>query len=249
MPKWLSPICVCRFSSLDEISAGSFVVPAIPQENRTELVGKSRGSLTLCYPTDQLRPSPWPPTLPPVRVQIPSKHWSFVTLRRNSTVPIRHRRFGFLFTFFFSLPLLFLSGCVTSTLQPRSSSLSVPSIVAQPSNQSVTVGQPAFFSVALSSNTPVTYQWKKNNTILPGAIFSGYSTSATAASDNGSQFSVVITNPAGVVTSTSAVLTVAPSIPPLLITTNLLPADQIANPTAQLCLPPAALLPTPGPLN
>jgi hypothetical protein len=65
------------------------------------------------------------------------------------------------------------------------------------------------------------YQWRKNGADIPGATSSSYTTPATVAADNGSLFSVVVSNSAGSVTSNNATLTVR--IPPT-ITTQ--PADQ-----------------------
>ncbi len=92
-----------------------------------------------------------------------------------------------------------------------------PSITAQPASQTVTVGQTATFSVAATGTAPLTYQWKKNSVAMSGANSSSYTTPATTSSDNGAQFTVVVSNAAGNVTSGSAMLTVsaaavAPSI-------------------------------------
>ncbi len=92
-----------------------------------------------------------------------------------------------------------------------------PSITTQPISQTVTAGQAATFLVAASGEAPLTYQWRKNGTSISGATSTTYTTPATATSDSGSQFSVVISNSAGNVTSNVATLTVtaagvAPSI-------------------------------------
>ena len=92
-----------------------------------------------------------------------------------------------------------------------------PSITQQPSNQTVTVGQMATFSVTAEGTTPLTYQWQKGTIAITGATSAGYTTPATTKSDNGTQFSVVVSNSAGKITSNAATLTVsatpvAPSI-------------------------------------
>ncbi|MCU1240019.1 MAG: uncharacterized protein JWO71_745, partial [Candidatus Acidoferrum typicum] len=92
-----------------------------------------------------------------------------------------------------------------------------PSISTQPISQAVTVGQTASFSVVATGTAPLSYQWRKNSVAIPGATSSSYSTPATTISDNGAQFSVVVSNTAGNVTSSAATLTVsaatvAPSI-------------------------------------
>ncbi len=83
-----------------------------------------------------------------------------------------------------------------------------PSVQTQPSNQSVTSGQTATFSVAANGTAPLTYQWQKGTSAISGANTASYTTPATQLTDSGSQFSVIITNAAGNVTSNTATLTV-----------------------------------------
>jgi len=95
-----------------------------------------------------------------------------------------------------------------------------PSIATQPANQTVTAGQTATFSVSATGTSPMTYQWRKNGSNITGATSSAYTTPATATSDSGSAFSVLISNSAGSVTSNSATLTVnqATAAPPTITT-------------------------------
>ncbi len=88
-----------------------------------------------------------------------------------------------------------------------------PSITAQPVSQTVTAGQTATFSVTASGTAPLRYQWQRNGGAIGNATSPSYTTPATSTSDNGAQFTVVVTNSAGSVTSTAASLTVTP--PPL----------------------------------
>jgi Immunoglobulin I-set domain len=92
-----------------------------------------------------------------------------------------------------------------------------PSITQQPSNQTVTAGQTATFSVTAAGTAPLAYQWQKGTTAITGATLASYTTPTTATSDSGSTFSVVVSNSAGTITSNAASLTVnaapvAPSI-------------------------------------
>ena len=85
---------------------------------------------------------------------------------------------------------------------------SAPAITVQPENQSVTLGATATFSVTASGTAPLSYQWLKNGTAIAGATSASYTTMATVSGDNGSTFSVQVSNTAGSATSTSATLTV-----------------------------------------
>jgi hypothetical protein len=83
-----------------------------------------------------------------------------------------------------------------------------PAITTQPASLTVAAGQSATFSVANTGTGPLSYQWLKNGGAIGGATSSSYTTPATAASDSGSQFSVLVSNSVGSVTSNAAVLTV-----------------------------------------
>ena len=94
-----------------------------------------------------------------------------------------------------------------------------PAITTQPLSQSVTVGATATFSVVATGTAPLTYQWSKNGAAIGGATNSSYTTPATVSTDNGSTFTVMITNVAGSKTSNAAILTVTGgSIAPTIIT-------------------------------
>lgn len=83
-----------------------------------------------------------------------------------------------------------------------------PSITSQPAPVTVNVGQTATFSVTASSTATMSYQWRKNGSNISGATSASYTTPATTAADNGAQYSVVVRNSAGSVTSGNALLTV-----------------------------------------
>src|SRR6266700_3133682 len=84
----------------------------------------------------------------------------------------------------------------------------VPAIATQPTSQTVTAGQPASFSVVATGTAPLSYQWQKNGVAISAATSSSYTTPATTSSDNGAQFTVVVSNTTGTVTSNAATLTV-----------------------------------------
>ena len=99
-----------------------------------------------------------------------------------------------------------------------------PSITTQPVSQTITAGQTATFSVSASGTAPLSYQWRKSGTAINGATGSSYTTPTESTSDNGAQFTVVVGNSAGTVTSNASTLTVNPAPVAPSITTQ--PASQ-----------------------
>jgi len=83
-----------------------------------------------------------------------------------------------------------------------------PSILQQPSSQTVAAGHTATFSVTVSGTGPMSYQWYKNGVAISGATSGSYTTPATAMSDTGALFSVVVSSSSARVTSAPATLTV-----------------------------------------
>ena len=109
------------------------------------------------------------------------------------------------------------SGSATSslaTLTPRG----YPVITSQPASQMITAGSTATLSVAATSGTALTYQWRKDGSNLAdGGRISG-STGATltissAQTADAGSYRVVVTNAAGSTGSTAATLTVIPVLP------------------------------------
>ena len=85
-----------------------------------------------------------------------------------------------------------------------------PTIRKQPRDETVAAGSRAKFHVIADGTPPLSYQWKKNGTNINGATTDTYSTPRVTQSDNGSLFSVVVSNSGGSVTSSDAKLTVTP---------------------------------------
>jgi hypothetical protein len=108
---------------------------------------------------------------------------------------------------------LILAGCGAGSPPPTIVSAAAPSITAQPANQTVTAGQTATFSVTALGTTPFSYQWQKGTTAITGATSASYTTPVTTTADNGSQYSVVVSNAIGNATSNAATLTVNPAQP------------------------------------
>jgi hypothetical protein len=90
--------------------------------------------------------------------------------------------------------------------------LAVPTINGQPSGPTVTEGSPASFSVSANGSGTISYQWQQFDgstwNDISGATSDTYEINPTALSDNGSQFRCVVSNEAGSVTSSVALLTV-----------------------------------------
>ena len=84
----------------------------------------------------------------------------------------------------------------------------VPQIVTQPASQSVAAGTTVTFNVVAGGTGPFTYQWQRNGVAIPGATSTSYTTPILTSVDNGSNFTVVVTNASGTTSSLPATLTV-----------------------------------------
>jgi hypothetical protein len=91
-----------------------------------------------------------------------------------------------------------------------------PSITSQPTNQIVTAGQNATFTVGASGNAPFSYQWWFNATNALARATNVSLTITNAQSTNAGNYSVVVTDSIGSVTSAVATLTVSAGTPPTL---------------------------------
>lgn len=81
-----------------------------------------------------------------------------------------------------------------------------PSITTQPANASVLTDGTTVFTVVASGDN-LSYQWRKNGVDIAGATSASYQTPPASYVDQGAQFSVVVTNADGSVTSAAAQLT------------------------------------------
>lgn len=98
------------------------------------------------------------------------------------------------------------AGSTTSNTATVTINIVAPTIIAQPFDQSIKLGDPIVFTVS-ANGTALKYQWRKNGTNIVGAINATYSILATAKSDSAS-YDVVVSNTVGTVTSNKAVLNV-----------------------------------------
>jgi hypothetical protein len=129
------------------------------------------------------------------------------------------------------------AGSATSNAATLTVTAVAPTITAQPSNASRTVGQTALFSVTASGTSPFTYQWQSQAsgatsfTSISGAAGSTYTTPSLTLADHYKQFRCVVTNSAGSATSTAALLIVTAPVAPT-ITTQPLNSSRTVGQTA-----------------
>jgi uncharacterized repeat protein (TIGR01451 family) len=97
-------------------------------------------------------------------------------------------------------------GSITSAVA-QLSVLVPPTITTQPSNQIVIAGGNANFQVSASGTSPLNYQWWFNGTNAIGSNTNALTLSSARTSQAGN-YSVVVSNAAGIVTSAVATLTV-----------------------------------------
>ena len=121
-------------------------------------------------------------------------------------------------------------------VQSRQATLAVvtpPAITAQPTNEALLVGMTANFSVGIATNALMFYQWQENGTNLTdrGQVSGSASSTLTIQNvtfTNAGAYSVILSNAAGVLASSNALLTIVPSAPVIVL-----------QPTNQLILPGA----------
>jgi hypothetical protein len=110
--------------------------------------------------------------------------------------------------------------------------LGSPVITTQPASQTVNAGSDITLNVAASGAAPLNYFWEKDNLPISGATGSNYFIAQSQPADNGN-YTVVVTNAGGSVTSTVAVITVMPPPAPVLhatVVSNMLVLSFAANP-------------------
>jgi plastocyanin len=112
---------------------------------------------------------------------------------------------------------------MVGTVTVQGTSSLPPTITTQPANRTVNVGDNVTFNVVATGSAPLSYQWKKNTTNIPGANAASLTLNAVTVADAGS-YTVTVTNSAGSVTSDAAVLTVNAGGAAPVITTQ--PASQ-----------------------
>jgi hypothetical protein len=87
-----------------------------------------------------------------------------------------------------------------------------PAILTQPTNQSILAGATASFSVSASGTGPLSFQWQEKGSDLPGATATSWSITDAQPANSG-EYTVVVSNMVGSVTSQVATLVVVPGPP------------------------------------
>ncbi|MET0649767.1 MAG: immunoglobulin domain-containing protein [Pyrinomonadaceae bacterium] len=87
-----------------------------------------------------------------------------------------------------------------------------PAITSQPASQTVVTGGSALFGVIATGTAPLSYQWYKDGSLIPGATTSSLSLSNVQHADEGG-YSVVVSNATGTATSNTATLSVTDQLP------------------------------------
>jgi glucose/arabinose dehydrogenase/uncharacterized protein YjdB len=89
-----------------------------------------------------------------------------------------------------------------------------PIVTQQPAGILVSVGQSATFTVAAGGDPPLSYQWQRDGTDIPGETATSLTLASAALADSGATFRAVVTNPFGSVPSQAATLAVTTNLPP-----------------------------------
>ena len=130
-----------------------------------------------------------------------------------------------LFTFSLSYPagtiaagaaysVVFRQNGVRTILTPPASSFGkviIPQVTTQPGAQSIKLGANITFTVNATGTAPLSYQWLKDGVAISGATNASYTLAAVTPED-AADYTAVITNAAGSVTTTVATLAVAPLV-------------------------------------
>jgi len=106
----------------------------------------------------------------------------------------------------YTLRVTNIYGAVTSSLAVLTV-IVAPKITQQPPNLKTNVGATIMFTVLASGTPPLSYQWRRNGLDIPNATLNGYSLGNVQLDDSGS-YSVFVSNGAGGVNSSNALLSV-----------------------------------------
>lgn len=111
----------------------------------------------------------------------------------------------------YSVVVTNLVGSVTSVVATLTVNVP-PNILVHPADLAVKWSSNATFTVTATGTAPLAYQWQFQDTPLPGATDPSYTRAGVQDADAG-QYTVIVTNVAGVAISDLATLTVIPPVP------------------------------------
>ncbi|MFK5892055.1 MAG: hypothetical protein QM504_02415 [Pseudomonadota bacterium] len=102
---------------------------------------------------------------------------------------------------------LYLYGCSSSS-DNNTPLPTAPTITVEPLDASILIGSSATFLVETTGSSPLTFQWYRNDESIIDATETSYSLKPASLSEDGSSFSVKITNQSGSVRSRIAILNI-----------------------------------------
>jgi hypothetical protein len=100
------------------------------------------------------------------------------------------------------------AGCASATPPALINGAIAASVVVSPQSQSIGVGQSVSFSLIANGSGNIFYQWRRNDSDIPGANGPNLSLSNASGADDGAQFSAIVWNAVGAAVSDVATLTV-----------------------------------------
>lgn len=98
---------------------------------------------------------------------------------------------------------------ISKTASATVTVLAPPSITTQPTNAAIATGVPVSFTVVATGSAPLTYQWSRSGQTVAGATAATLTLASAQLTDSGATFQCAVTNPVGLATSQSALLSVS----------------------------------------
>ena len=103
--------------------------------------------------------------------------------------------------------IVYVADSANNTIRKGAVSVGPPVILLQPQSQTLNQGNNVTFRVTATGTAPLSYQWLFNNTTISTATASAYTITNVQPTDGGN-YSVLVTNSGGTVTSSVASLQV-----------------------------------------
>ena len=185
---------------------------------RLELLDASGASLAVSNPAETLNAT--------LSRSVPAGTYRFV-VRAASTGPRPASGYSTGFSEYGSLGDYRLSGTVSNAVKTPTNL--APVITRQPVSINVKAGAPASFSVAVSNEAGVSYQWFKNDLPITGGTGKVFAIASAQPASAGT-FRVNVSNTGGSTSSAKAVLSVVESVPAPVITQQ--PVSIVVKPGA-----------------